>query len=76
MLLPVYEIWTAMKYHFRADNHTFTRVVVAVNGFSAANLTDITTCVASTSYSFYQDGPGAFYSYTAGIASNPCCMIA
>ena len=34
---------TTMKYHFSADNHACTCVVVPVNGFGSENLTNNTT---------------------------------
>ena len=39
----------AIKYHFRADNHAFTYVILPVNGFDSATFMDIATHVAGTS---------------------------
>ena len=38
-----------------------------VNAFSLASFMDIAMHVAVTSYSGYQDGPGASYCYCAGV---------
>ena len=56
-----------MKYCFKADNHAIAYIVAPVNSFSSASFTDITTCVARTSCSGCQDGPGACCCYFAGI---------
>ena len=56
-----------MKYHFNADNHDFTCVVVPVNGFGSALLINMATCVLRTSCSSYQDSPRASCCCSAGI---------
>ena len=65
-----------MKYHYNADNHTLACVIAPVNGFSSANFIDIAKCVDVTSYSSLQDGPGAFYCYSAGVIGISHCIMA
>ena len=76
MSLPMYGIWAAIKYHFRADNHTYACVAALANGFDSANLINTTTCISWTSYSCYQDGAGVSYDYSAGIAAVIYCIMA
>ena len=49
--LPIYGIWTAMKYHFNTDNHALACVIVPVKGFGSSDFTNITTHAAGTFYS-------------------------
>ena len=64
-----------MGYNFKADKHAHTNAIALVNGFSSANLTDITTCVALAFYSYCQNSPKAFYSCSRGISFVLHCII-
>ena len=57
-----------MKYHFSADNYTHGCVVAPVNGFNSANIRNIATHAAVTSYSCCPDSAGASYDFSTGIA--------
>ena len=37
VLLPIYRIWIAMKYHFKVDNYALAYIIAPVNGFGSAN---------------------------------------
>ena len=76
MLLPTCRIGPAMKYYFSVDNHTHACVVAPVNGFNSASLNNIATCVAGTSYSCHQDGPGSSCANYIDIASATYCIMA
>ena len=76
MLLSIHGLQTAMKYHFKSDNHAHTCVIAPLYGFSLVILTDITTHVVWIYYSYHWDGPGASYIYFAGIASSFHCIMA
>ena len=67
-----------MKYYFNTGNHTCTYIIALIKGFSSINTTNIATGVhvSLTLYSCFWEGPGASYSYSAGIASVPYCRIA
>ena len=74
--LPMYCIRTAMKYHFKADNCLCACVMVPVICLSSANLTDITTPIAWTSYSYPLYSFGVSYNSSKGIAFVPFCIMA
>ena len=76
MLLPMYGIWTAMKYSFTAYNYALAWVVELVNGFDSAIFLDITTNVARVSFSSCQDSPGASCCYSSGIIDVSHCIMA
>ena len=65
-----------MKYFSNADNHVYACFIVLENGFSLANLSDITTYAAGASYSCYWDGLGAYYCYLSGIFTILHCIMA
>ena len=64
-----------MKYLFSTDNHAYAYSAALLKGFGLANLTDIATHIARTSYFCHWDGPGTSYVYFAGIASVIYCIM-
>ena len=74
--LPIYEIWTAMNYHFNVDNHIFTWFEVPVSSLGSVYFTEMATCIARVFYSGSWDGLGASCYYFAGINIILCCIIA
>ena len=51
-------------------------VSALVNGFYSTPFISIAIYIVLISYSYHQDGPGAFYSYSAGIiVTIPWCTV-
>ena len=76
VLVPMYKIWIAVKYCFKADNYALPCILVPVNCFGSASFIESATHIARTSYSGHQNGPTEFFCYTAGIVAILCCIMA